>query len=183
VGLDRVAAGAIEAAGTDIVAATDVGGRGSIELGQGAHEGGLGEQGIADFHHPEQGPVLVQPGAGDLQVGGRIAGMGSQADGRAATARQAALQLVGKEQVGQLALAVGAPTGILLLAVEISKVDRPTSVRHAADGDDAGIWRRQKWLKQQAGQGKVTQVVDAELQLETIDGLAIRGRHETSVVD
>ena len=109
--------------------------------------------------------------------------MGSQADGGTAAARQAALQLVGEEQVGQLAAGVGAPAGIFTPAVEVIKIYHPAGVDQAGDGDDAGIRGSQKLVEQQTGEGEVTQVVDAELQLEAIDGLAVGGGHQTGVVD
>ena len=80
-------------------------------------------------------PCHARPGG--LQVGGGVAGMGGDADRTGARRLEPALQLVGEEQVGELALAVGRPLAVAALPLQVVEVDAADAVGAAAHRHDA----------------------------------------------
>ncbi len=88
-------------------------------------------------------------------------------------------QLEGEEHVGELALRVGRPLSIAALSHQVVPVHAPDAVHEAGDGDhtiaDRGPGQRRE--------REVTEVIDAELHLEPVLGLAPGDRHHARVVD
>ena len=97
----------------------------------------------------------------------------------------APVQLVGEEQVGELAVAV------VLAAVRTTTSGLPSSTDSSprwwateATGTTRGVAALQQARQQQAGQREVAEVVGAELELVAVLGLAVlRRRHHPGVVD
>ena len=87
-------------------------------------------------------------------------------------------------EVGELRLAVGPPGPVPTVQVGIVGVHRPTHVVGGArHRDDPSRVRTQQRRHQQRGEGEVPEVVDAELHLEAVDGLALGDAHHAGVVD
>ncbi len=100
-----------------------------------------------------------------LEVGRGVAGVGGHREHGRARLREAALQLGGEQQVGQLGLAVGRPAAVPpALPVEVVEVDPAGAVGAGGDRDDPSRDVRQ----QEVREGEVAEVVGAELQLEAV---------------
>ncbi len=95
------------------------------------------------------------------------------------------LQLVGKEQVRELAPPVRPPLGVPGRELEVVRVERAelaARMHHAADGHDPRRRAREEPAEQQAGEREVPQVVGADLHLEAVDRLPARDGHDACVV-
>ncbi len=95
---------------------------------------------------------------------------------------QATRQAAGKENVGELRLAVGPERAVALLAgqvVELNALLRRTLVRIAADHHHPGSLI--ELLQKRRHQQKVAQMVGGELLLDAADLLELRQRHDPGV--
>ena len=106
-------------------------------------------------------------------------------DGDRVGALQAALQLIGEEQVGQLGLTVRADPAVAVLPLQVVEADSVAreAMTHAADRHDPRTWRGQHAVEQQVGEREVAQMIGAELQFEAVLGGLLRREHHTGVVD
>src|SRR5437870_5361757 len=103
--------------------------------------------------------------------------MGSHTTDDRAGGAQAAVKLEHEEQVRQLRLAVGAPTAVVALPLEVVEVDPARAVRAAAHSHHPRVVSASHRLDEQAGEGEVAQVIGAELELEAVCGQPPRRGH------
>ena len=97
---------------------------------------------------------------------------------------EAALQLVGEEQVRQFRAAIGPHGRVAAVLVEqVPEVHRNVAVREAAHVHDARCGRGRDQVDELAGQGEMAEVVDAHLALEAVRRARVRHGHDAGVVD
>ncbi len=111
--------------------------------------------------------------------------MCSDGDRRGAGAGKPALQFIGEHQVRQLRLPVGRDPTVRALGLQIVEVDAsPDALPQTADRHDPRTsGGGEHPVAQQTGQRKMTEVVGAELELESISRRALRRVHDPGVVD
>src|SRR5262249_44149829 len=122
------------------------------------------------------------PGACCLQVGGGVSGMTCDAEQTAACRVEAALELKAEQQIGKLALPIGQPLAVALLPVQIVEANAAQAMRPAADRNHSCARGRLDEIKKQTGKTEMTEMIGAELHLESVDGAAIGQRHHARVV-
>src|SRR5579875_2578575 len=109
--------------------------------------------------------------------------MNGDAEHAAAGSPGATIEFLRKQQVRQLGVVVRATRRVIALALEIIEVDLAVAVRQRGHGDYPGCSRLLQGRHEQACQSEMTEVIRAELPLETIDReLARRQRHDAGVV-
>jgi hypothetical protein len=121
------------------------------------------------------GEVSTELGAGGARVG-------CDGDRRAVARLEPAFELIGEEQVGELGLAVGASRSIAGFTLEVIEVDPTHAVGGARHRHDPGPGCRQHEIEQESGQREVTEMVGAELKLETVDCQTKGWHHHARVV-
>ncbi len=109
--------------------------------------------------------------------------MGGDCDHAGTGVLQTMAEFTDEQEVCKLALEVGPPRGVRLLVVQIVEVDLAGPVALAADRHDAGPFRGHQRWQQTAGQCEIAEVVDAELHLEALRGVAQRYGHQAGIVD
>ena len=96
---------------------------------------------------------------------------------------QAAGQLVGEQQIGELGTLVGQPSVVAALALQVIEVQSYTAMRFGRDVDDARRRRRPQRRQQQMSEEEVVEVVECERHLDRIGGQAAPAKQSTGVVD
>ena len=179
-----MAAHVLQATGADVLTAGDVGRGRGVEQRERSSGGVLGDQRVRDLHPPQPEARTGLLGAAPLEVGRGVAGVtdhaGDVVDARLA---EATVELVAEQDVRELALPVGRPLVVGILALEVLEVDLAVLVEPAALGDDARLALGLAEVAQQRGREReVTQMVHPELRLEAVDRLAPGDRHHAGVV-
>lgn len=87
-------------------------------------------------------------------------------------------QLAGEQDVAQLAVAVPKHLhpgrGVVgYRGAQGAEIHSPVAISHRGHGDHAASLCLLQTLQQQSGQQEVTQVIDSEVQLEAVSGLAM----------
>lgn len=88
-----------------------------------------------------------------------------------------------EQQVGQFALAVAERLVVVIFTVEVFKVDLAVLVKLRGNHNDAAGGGALQEVQQEVSEEEVTQVVHAELHLETILGLCVGTLVDACVVD
>ena len=98
-------------------------------------------------------------------------------------ALQTAMQFKGKKQIGEFALGIGAKACVFPLPMQVAEIHAAASMGHAADVDDPAAGRLQQEGQQRARQGKVAQVIDAELSFKALRRFPARNCHYAGIVN
>jgi hypothetical protein len=98
------------------------------------------------------------------KIGRRPAGMSCGGDGIHSSAFKPSLQFVGKEEIGEFALTIRPSSIVSLLCIQIIKVDFfAKAFPPTADRNDTSEGGMDDVVKQETGEGKVSQVIGGEL--------------------
>ena len=126
---------------------------------------------------------LIQLRTGPEQARGDDTGVGRERDCRRASEPEAAVKLVGEQQVGQLGLGVRRGGLIAALGLEVVEVHHALFVALAAHGHDPRAGRLQQPVQHQPGQREMAEVVGGQGQLESVLGPLVGHLHDSGVVD
>src|ERR1700722_7126608 len=144
--------------------------------------GGLTEDRRGEHRAKTDEPT--RSGAVGEEIGSRPSRVSRQTDQLPPSRVAAPLQLEGKHQHREFRLAIRFPGEIKAVTLKIAEIDRPRTMRDAAEIDDARRGSRTKLRQQPRRQGKVAEKIGAKLHLEAIDRrLTTRQRHNARIVD
>src|SRR5205085_2211278 len=115
------------------------------------------------------------------EVGAHDAGV--QGGGRDAAAGEAAGQLGGEQDVGELGLAVGARSGVVASALQVVERDPALRLGAGGDGDAPCGGAGREPLQEQGGEQERGQVVEGERALQAVGGQVAVGPEPADVVD
>ena len=115
------------------------------------------------------------------EVGAHDAGM--QGGGRDAGALEAAGQLVGEHDVGELGLVVGALSGVVASALQVVELDAAHRLCAGGDGDDPCGCAGLEPIQQQVGEQERGEVVEGERALQAVGGQVAVRPEPADVVD
>lgn len=131
-----------EPARPDVLAAIELGNCRGVEHRQSALVGTLGEDGVREPHSPEAQGRTGRLRAPALEVGRGVARVTGHARHAVDVRRsQPPVELVGEENIGELALGVGRPFVVGLHAMDVVEVDPAPLVYAARLGDDTALGR------------------------------------------
>ena len=110
--------------------------------------------------------------------------MGGDAREREAGLFRAPVELEREHQIRELRLAVGAPDAVAApLEREIVEVETAEAVREARDADDASAWACTERRHHEPREGRVPEMIDAEVPLEAVLRRPPRGQRDARIVD
>ena len=137
---------------------------------------------------PQEAPPQAQDAglarAVGQQLGARDARMRGDTGYAPARRFAAPLKLEGEHQAGQLGLTVDRHRLVAMFCLQIVEVDGSVPRSDAGEGDDARAAPLPQQRQKMGGERKMTEIVRAELQLESIAGRpALRRRHHAGIID